>query len=219
MVHDDNLGLEPFGVHSWGVLGIGSDVTSLDIRNRETFNVETDVVTWNSFSDRFVMHFDGFAFSGGSEWTEANGDVWLHDTGFDSTDWHSSNTRDLVDILEWESEWLEDWSLWWLDGIKSFKEIWTLVPWHVGGVFEHVITNPTGDWDEWDSFDLVTNLLKISRDFGFDFIVSFFLVVSTLGVHLVAAADHLLDTHGEGKKSVFSGLTFLGPSSFEFTRW
>ena len=45
------------------------------------------------------------------------------------------------------------------------------------------------------------------------------LVVSTLGVHLVAANDHLLDTHGEGKKSVLSGLSLLGPSSFELTSW
>ena len=56
-------------------------------------------------------------------------------------------------------------------------------------------------------------------NFRLDFVVSFFLVVSTLGVHLVAAADHLLDTHGESKKSVLSGLTFLGPSRFELTGW
>ena len=33
MVHDDNLGLEVFSVHGWDVLGIRSDVTSLDILN------------------------------------------------------------------------------------------------------------------------------------------------------------------------------------------
>jgi len=65
------------------------------------------------------MHFDGFAFSGGSEWTEADSHGWSDDTGLDSTDWDSSNTRDLVDILEWESHWLEEWSLWWLKGIEG----------------------------------------------------------------------------------------------------
>jgi hypothetical protein len=62
-------------------------------------------------------------------------------------------------------------------------------------------------------------LLKIKSDLSFDFIVSILFVIGTLGVHLVAADDHLLDTHGEGKKSVLSSLTFLGPSGLELTRW
>jgi len=219
MVHDDNLSLEELGVHSWLSLGVGGDVSSLDILNGEVLNVETNVVSWNGLSDGLVMHFDGFAISGGSHWSEGDVHVWLDDTSLDSTDWDSSDTRDLVDILEWESEWLEDWSLWWLDGIESFEEERSLVPWHVVGWLEHVVTNPTGNWDEWNVFDLVTNLFKIEGDLGFDFVVSLFFVVGTLGVHLVAADDHLLDTHGESEKSVLSGLTFLGPSGLELTRW
>jgi len=219
MVHDDNLSLEVVSVLSWLSLGIGGDVTSLDIRAGKTLNVETNIVSRNSFGDLLVMHLDGFAIGGGTDWSEADGHVWLDDTGFDSTDWDCSDTRDLVDILEWESEWLEDWSLWWLEGIKGFKEIWSLVPWHVGGWLEHVVTNPTGNWDEWNVLDLVTNLFKIEGDLRFDFVVSLFFVVGTLGVHLVAADDHLLDTHGESEKSVLSGLTFLGPSGLELTRW
>ncbi len=166
-----------------------------------------------------MMHLDGFAISGDSHRSESDVHVWLDDTGLDSTDWNSSDTRDLVDILTWESEWLEYWSLWWLDGIKSFEKIWSLVPWHVLGLSDHVITNPSGNWDEWNLFDLVTNLLKIKSDLSFDFIVSILFVISTLGVHLVAADDHLLDTHGEGKKSVFSSLSLLGPSGLELTWW
>merc|ERR1711871_517348 len=149
------------------------------------------------------MHLDGLALSGGSEWTEGDSHGWLDDTSLNSTNWDSSDTRDLINILEWKSKWLEDWSLWWLDGIKSLEEILSLVPWHVGGWLEHVVTNPSGDWDEWNGIDLVSNLFKIEGDFGLDFVVSGFLVLGTLGVHLVAAADHLLDTHGESKKSVF----------------
>merc|ERR1712100_215394 len=119
MVHDDNLSLEELSVLSWHILGIRSDITSLDISNRETLDVETDVVTWDGLSDLLVMHLDGLDISGGSEWTEGNVHVWLDDTGLDSTDWHSSDTRDLVDILEWESQWLQNWSLWWLDGIEG----------------------------------------------------------------------------------------------------
>ena len=33
MVHDDNLSLEVLGILGWDVLGIRSDVTSLDILN------------------------------------------------------------------------------------------------------------------------------------------------------------------------------------------
>ena len=219
MVHNDNLSLEELGIGSWVVLGIGGNETSLDILDGETLDVEANVVSWNGLSDLLVMHLDGLALGGGSEWTEGNLHGWLDDTSLDSADWDRSDTGDLVDILEWESEWLEDWSLWWLDGIKSLEEIWTLIPWHVGGVLEHVVTNPSGDWDEWNGLDLVSDLLEVARDFGFDFIVSLFLVVGTLGVHLVAADDHLLDTHGESKKSVLSGLTFLGPSRLELTRW
>jgi len=219
MVHDDNLSLEELGVHSWLSLGVGSDVSSLDILNGEVLDVETNIVSWNSFSDRLVMHLDGFAISGGSHWSESDVHVWLDDTGLDSTDWNSSDTRDLVDILEWESEWLENWSLWWLNGIEGFKEERSFVPWHVIGRLEHVVTNPSGNWDEWNGIDLVTNLFKIKGDLSFDFVVSLFLVVGTLGVHLVAADDHLLDSHGEGEKSVFSGLSFFGPSGLEFSRW
>merc|ERR1719450_1957785 len=68
-----------------------------------------------------------------------------------------------------------------LDGIKSLHEAGSLVPWHVVGFIEHVISNPTGNWDEWNGVDLVSNLLKIGRDLRFDFVVSVFLVVGTLG--------------------------------------
>ena len=219
MVHDDNLSFEPLGVHSWLSLGVGGDVSSLDISDREILDVETNIVSWNSLGDRLVMHFDGFAISGDSHWSESDVHVWLDDTGLDSTDWDSSDTRDLVDILEWESEWFEDWSLWWLDGIESLKEVWSLVPWHVVGITDHVVTNPSGNWDEWNVIELVTNLFKIKTNLVFDLLVSGLLVVSTLGVHLVAADDHLLDSHGESEKSVFSGLSFLGPSGLEFSRW
>merc|ERR1719235_3026201 len=165
------------------------------------------------------MHLDGFDLSGGTEGTEADGDSGLDDTSLDSADGDSSDTRDLVDILEGESEGLEDGSLGRLDGIEGLEEEGTLVPRHVVGELEHVITVPSGNGDERNSFDLEADLLEVRGDLSLDFVESLFLVVSTLGVHLVAANDHLLDTHGEGKKSVLSGLSFFGPSSLELTGW
>jgi hypothetical protein len=41
MVHDDDLSLEELGIKSGGVLGVGSDVTSLDILDGDVLNVET----------------------------------------------------------------------------------------------------------------------------------------------------------------------------------
>ena len=58
MVHDDDLGLEVLSIHSWGVLGIGSDVTSLNIRDGKTLDVETNIVTWLSLEDLLMMHLD-----------------------------------------------------------------------------------------------------------------------------------------------------------------
>ena len=104
MVHDNNLGLEVVSVLGWLSLGIGGDVTSLDIRDRETLNVETNVVSRNSLGDGLVMHLDGLAIGGGSDWAEGDGHVWLDDTSLNSSDWDCSNTGDLVDILERESQ-------------------------------------------------------------------------------------------------------------------
>jgi hypothetical protein len=161
MVHDDNLGVEALGVLSWNVLGIRSDVSSLDVSDGESLNVESDVVSWDGFSDLLVMHLDGFAIGGCSHWSENKGHVWLDDTSLDSSNWHCTDTGDLVHILEWESEWLEEWSLWWLNQVKLLEEEISLVPWHVVGQLEHVISDPSGNWDERNSVDLVTNLLKV----------------------------------------------------------
>merc|ERR1719502_1188548 len=120
MVHDDNLSLEVVGVLGWGVLGIGGDVTSLDVGNGETLDVESNVVSRDGLGDGLVMHLDGLAVGGGSDWAEGDGHVWLDDTSLNSSDWDCSDTGDLVDVLERESQWLEDWSLWWLEGIKGF---------------------------------------------------------------------------------------------------
>jgi hypothetical protein len=217
MVHDDNLSLEGLGVHGRGVLVVGSNITSLDVLDGEVLDVETNIVSGDGLIDLLVMHLDGFDLSGDTEGAEADGHTGLDDTSLDSADGDSSDTRDLVDILERKSEGLENGSLGRLDGIEGGKEEGSLVPRHVIGVFEHVVTVPSGNGDERNGLELEADLLEVTRDFFLDFVVSLLLVVSTLGVHLVAANDHLLDTHGESEKSVLSGLTFLGPSSLELT--
>lgn len=75
--------------------------------------------------------------------TEGNSHGWLDDTSLDSSDWHSPNTGDFVDILEWKSEWLKNWSLWWLNSIKSIKKNWSFVPSHILRSLEEIVTDPS----------------------------------------------------------------------------
>jgi len=119
MVKDDNLGNEHLGGLGWVVLGVRCDETSLDILDGQTLDVEADIVTWLSLIDVFVMHFDGFDFSGDSHWSESDDHTGLEDTGLDTTDWYCSNTTNLVHILEWESEWLVSWSFGWVEAVEG----------------------------------------------------------------------------------------------------
>jgi hypothetical protein len=211
------LGGEVSGFDWWIVLGVSSNVTTTDVLDGNVLDVEADVVSGDGFWESGVVHFDGLNFSGEVSWGEGDDHTWLEDTSFDSSDWHCANTSDLVDILEWDTEWLVDGSLWWFDGVESFKEGWSLVPGEVGGSLEHVVSVPSGNWDEWNLVWVVSDLLDVGRDFLLDFFVTWLSPVDRLVVHLVNNDDHLLDTEGEGKESVLTGLTVLGDTGFEFS--
>lgn len=219
MVKNDDLSGEVNGFLGWVVLEVGTDVTSLDVLNGDVLDVETDVVTWDGFWEHFVMHFDRFDLSLDVGWSEVDFHVWLDNTSFDSTDWDCSDTTNLVDVLKWESEWLFEWSLWWDDQIKSFQKNWSLVPGGVGRSIDHVITEPSRNGDEWNLVGVITDLLEVSTDFLLDFFISGLGIVDGLFVDLVGTNDHLFDTQSEGQKSMFSSLTVLGDTSFEFTLW
>jgi len=230
VVQDDDLGVEGFGFSGWVVFAVRADVTSSDIFDGDVLDVETDVVTWYTLWDLSVVHFDGFDFSGDVGWSEFDDHTGFDDTGFDSADWHSSDTTDFVDILEWESKGFVGWSDWWVDAVQSFEQSFTglfaaffglffptFVPRHVGGGFNHVVSVPARNWNESNTFWIVTNLFDVVGDFFDDFFVSV-LGVFWLGVvHLVDTDDELFDSEGKGQQSVFSGLTVLGDTGFEFT--
>lgn len=101
VVQDDDLSVERFGFKGGVVFGVGAYVSSSDIFDGDVLNVETDVVAWKTFWDLGVVHFDGFDLSGDVGWSEFDDHTGFDDTGFDSADWHSSNTTDLVDVLKW----------------------------------------------------------------------------------------------------------------------
>lgn len=99
MIEDDDLSEEIFSFLWWVVLLISTNVSSLDIFNWDVFNIETNIVSWNGFSQLFVMHFDGFDLSFNITWSKDDIHTWFKDTSFDSSDWDGSNTSDFVDIL------------------------------------------------------------------------------------------------------------------------
>merc|ERR1712170_248805 len=64
---------------------------------------------------------------------------------------------------------------------------------------------------------VVTDLLDVVADLLHDLLVSVLGVLWLGVVHLVDTNDELLDTKGEGEKSVLSGLTVLGDTGLELT--
>jgi len=105
VVQDDDLGVESFSFLGWVVLGVGGNVTTSDILDRDVLYVETDIVTWSGLWEGFVVHLNGLDFSGHVDWGEGDDHTWFDQTSLDTTDWDCSDTTDFVDILEWESEW------------------------------------------------------------------------------------------------------------------
>lgn len=66
----------------------------------------------------------------------------LEDACFDSADWDSSDTSDLVDVLKRKSEGFFSGSLWGFDLIEGFEKGGAFVPGGVGGSFQHVVSSP-----------------------------------------------------------------------------
>ena len=145
----------------------------------------------------------------------------------DTTDWHRSNTGNLVDILERKTERLIGRTGRWVDGVDGLKEglasrlaslgllLPTLVPRAVGGDVDHVVTVEAGDRDESNGLGVVADLLDEVGSLLDDLVVA---ILGPLGgVHLVDGDDELLDTEGVGKQSVLTGLTILGNTGFELT--
>jgi hypothetical protein len=217
VIKDDDLSIEAGGRKRRIVLGVTANVTTLDVLNGNVLDVESDVVTREGGFHGFVVHFDGLDFGSHVDRGEGDDHTRLDRTSLNTADRDSADTTDLVHILKRKTERLVDRAGRRLDGIEGFDEDRALVPLHVGGTLKHVITVPSGDRDERDVLDLVSGLTEKVGHFILDFIVTLLVEVDGFVVHLVDAADHLLDTKSEGQKGVLAGLTSLGETSFELT--
>jgi hypothetical protein len=227
VVKNDDLSGEGTGFLGGVVLGVRADVTTTDILDGNVLDVETNVVTGNTLNELFVVHFYGLYFSRDHGRGESDDHTSLDDTSLDTTDGNSTDTTDLVDILKGKTKRLVGGTGRGVDGINSLKKglarLGTslgflgpaLEPGHVGGLLQHVISVPSRDGDEGNGLGVETDLLDEGRNFLDDFLIT---VTGPLsGVHLVDGNNKLTDTEGESEKSVLTGLTILGDTSFEFT--
>ena len=215
VVHDDDLCVELLGSKSGLLLGVGSDESTPEVLDGNVLDVESNVVSGDGLGEGLVVHLDGLDLSRDAGRGELADHAGLDDSGLDTADGHSTDSSNLVDILEGKAEGLVGGPLGGVALVEGLKEVWSLVPSHVGGLVDHVVSRPSGDGDEGDLHGLVPNLLEVSGDLALDLLVPLLVVVDGLVVHLVAGNNHLLDTEGESKKGVLAGLSILGDTSLE----
>lgn len=227
VVENDDLGVERGSLLGGVVLGVRADVSTADILDGDVLDVEADVVTGETLLELLVVHLDGLDFSGDVGGSEGDDHAGLDDTGLNTADGHCADTTDLVDILEGETEGLVGGTDRGLNGVNGVEEGLALdntglgllspalVPWHVGGFLQHVVTVPAGDGDEGDGLGVVADLLDESGRLLDDFVET---ILGPLGgVHFVDGDDELTHTEGEGEESVLAGLAILGDTSLELT--
>lgn len=196
----------------------------------KTLDVHTNVITGNTLFDLLVVHFDGKDLSGTGIGRGVGGqeDDFLvgHDgTLFDTPGDHITDTLDLVDTTDGETHGgivlalrqmrkVVQGLLQGGDGVLVTLDVGninTLPPTHLFGLGQQVVTNPTGNGQDrnrvQDKVLLPSDLDQHVAHFVTDFIVTVFLVPSSVRVHLVDTDDQLLDTEQVQQTSVLTGLT------------
>ena len=184
VVQDNDLSVEGVTGGSGVVLGVGSDVTTANLLDGNVLDVETDVVTGVTGLELLVVHLNGLDFSGDVGGGEGDDHAGGNDTSLDTTDGNCANLGLLLP---------------------------TLVPGAVGRGLKHVVAVEAGDGDEGNGLGVVADLLDEVGGLLDNLVVT--LLGPLAGVHLVEGNDELLNTEGEGKQSVLTGLAILGDTS------
>lgn len=146
-----------------------------------------------------MVHLDGLDFSGHVRGSEVDHHSSLDDTGLNTTDGHCANASNLVDILEGKTEGLVGRTDGGLNGIDSIEEGLALDDTSLGllgpaleprhankkdqivlhtvriydlllGLFQHVVSVPSGDGDEGDRLGVVADLLDEAGGFLDNFV-------------------------------------------------
>merc|ERR1719184_515025 len=140
----------------------------LDVLDRDVLDVKADVVSGHGLGQGLVVHLHGLDLSGQVDWGEGGHNTGLDDTGLNTAHGHCSNTSNFVDILEGQTEGLVGGPLGWDDGVEGggagglallALNVPSLVPAHVLGLLQHVVSVPSGDGDEGNSGGVVADLL------------------------------------------------------------
>merc|ERR1719464_1394294 len=176
------------------LLSITGNHTTSNLLQGNIFDIESNIVSWSSLFHCLMMHFNRFNFCCQHSRSESNIHSWFDDTSLNTSDRHSSNTTNLVNILKWKTERFVDRPFGWLNSIKSFEHIWSFVPRHVLRRFKHIITNPTRNRNKWNFFWFVTNSLQKLFHLLPDLFESTFTVFNRFVVHFIDEANHLLHT-------------------------
>lgn len=204
VVENDDLGIKRSGTHGRVVLGVTANVATADILDGDVLHVEADVVTRVALSELLVVHFNGLDFSGDVGRSKGDDHTGLKNTSLNTADGNSSNTTNLVHILEGKTEGLVGGTLGGLNGVDGLEQglsgglaslgllFPTLVPGAVGGDGQHVVTVETGDGDKGNSLGVVADLLDEVGSLLDDFLVTGLGPLG--GVHLVDGNDELLNT-------------------------
>merc|ERR1712113_192478 len=216
VVEDNHLRGEVGSALGGVILGITSDVSTADLLDRHTLDVETNVVTRKGLGERFVVHFDRLDLSSQLHGSEGHNHARLQDPSLDTTDGYGTDTANLVDVLQRNTEGKVGGPLGGGNAVQGVNEGSALVPLHVGGVLQHVISVPARDGDEGNLLGVVSDLLQETGHFLLNLLEPVLAVLHRLVVHLVDGDNHLLHTEGKGQKGVLASLPVLGNTSLEF---
>ena len=99
VIQDDDLSSEVSNSSGWLVLGIGGNISSLDVLDGDVLNIESNVISGGSLGKRLVVHLHGLDLSCklvGGEGDDLSG---LDNTSLDTAHWNCSNTSNFVNIL------------------------------------------------------------------------------------------------------------------------
>jgi len=227
VVHHDHLSFEGLGHPGWVVLGVSADEATLDLLDGYVLDVESDVVSGEGLRQRLVVHLHRLDLSGDVAWGEEHDHAGLDGTGLNTAHGNRSNTSDLVDVLEGQTESLLDRSLGLQNGVQGLEEglstgiaflafnAPSLEPTHLVRGFQHVVSVPSRDGDESNGLGVVADLLDVRGDFLDDFLEAGLVVLG--GVHLVDGNDELLHTEGVAEQGVLTGLSLLGDTGLELS--
>lgn len=215
VVHDDHLSGEVDSTLGGIVLGVRGNVATTDLLDGDVPHVEANVVSRVGGRQLSVMHLDGLALRGDTRGGEVDHHARLQGTGLDTADRDGSNTRNLVDILQGDTQGLVGGPLGGDEGVEGTNQGRSLVPGHVAGGLEQIVSVERADGDEGDLL-LVSNPLEVVGHVLLDLLVTLLAVL--VGVHLVEGNDELLDTESVGEQSVLTSLSITSETALEASR-